>query len=135
MDEFIDSHIAVGTPEKIDFLSRQNLEYLKGLSLLLIDEIHMLNYEQRGATLEAIVSRIMSLNKKVRIIAVSATIPNIAEVGEWLKCPKDMICVFGQECRPVKINTVVNAYPHSGNPFTFEKILNYKLLDNIRKYS
>lgn len=37
----------------------------------------MLNVEERGATLEAIVSRIMSLNKNVRIIAVSASIPNI----------------------------------------------------------
>jgi len=35
----------VGTPEKIDYLSRQNLEYLKNIKLLLIDEIHMLNYE------------------------------------------------------------------------------------------
>jgi replicative superfamily II helicase len=86
-DRFLSAHIAVGTPEKIDFLSRQNLEYLKNIKLLLIDEIHMLNYEERGATLEAIVSRIMSLNSKVRIIAVSATIPNIYEVGEWLRCP------------------------------------------------
>jgi replicative superfamily II helicase len=62
MDSFLQCHIAVGTPEKIDFLSRQNLEYLKKIRLLLIDEIHMLNYEERGATLEAIVSRIMSLN-------------------------------------------------------------------------
>jgi replicative superfamily II helicase len=47
----------------------------------------MLNLEERGATLEAIVSRIMSLNNP-RIIAVSATLPNIKEVGEWLKVPK-----------------------------------------------
>lgn len=36
----------------------------------------MLNYEERGATLEAVISRIMSINNP-RIIAVSATIPNI----------------------------------------------------------
>lgn len=41
----------------------------------------MLNFEERGATLEAIVSRIMSLNSEVRILAVSATIPNITEVA------------------------------------------------------
>ena len=79
----------------------------------------MLNYEERGATLEAIVSRIMSLNSNVRILAVSATIPNIHEVGEWLRCPPQAVCVFGEEHRPVKIKTVVNGYPHSGNPFTF----------------
>lgn len=95
LEGFLSSHIAVGTPEKIDYLSRQNLEYLRNIRLLLIDEIHMLNYEERGATLEAIVSRIMSLNSKVRILAVSATIPNINEVGEWLRCPHETICVFG----------------------------------------
>ena len=135
IEQFLNSHIAVGTPEKIDFLSRQNLEYLKKIRLLLIDEIHMLNYEERGATLEAVVSRIMSLNSNVRIIAVSATIPNIFEVGEWLRCPANAICVFGEEYRPVKIKTIVNGYPHSGNPFTFEKVLNYKLLEIVRAYS
>jgi replicative superfamily II helicase len=89
------AHITVGTPEKVDFLSRQNLEYLRKIRLLLIDEVHMLNFEERGATLEAIVSRIMSLNATVRIVAVSATIPNITEVAEWLKVPKPCICVFG----------------------------------------
>lgn len=38
----------------------------------------------------------MSINSNVRIIAVSATIPNIEEVGQWLKVPKNMICVFGE---------------------------------------
>ena len=95
----------------------------------------MLNYEERGATLEAIVSRIMSINPKIRILAVSATIPNIHEVGEWLRCPSQAICVFGEEFRPVKIKRIVTGFPNSGNPFTFENGLNYKLLDIIRNYS
>lgn len=94
-DKFMQSHITIGTPEKVDFLSRQSLEFLKSIKLLLIDEIHMLNFEERGATLEAIVSRIMSLNSKVRIVAVSATIPNIYEVAEWLKVPAPSICIYG----------------------------------------
>jgi ATP-dependent DNA helicase HFM1/MER3 len=118
-DQHLLSHIVIGTPEKVDFLSRQSLEYLKKIRLLLIDEVHMLNFEERGATLEAIVSRIMSLNNKIRIIAVSATIPNISEVGEWLKVPKHNICVFGEEYRPVKINKVVLGFKPTGNPFTF----------------
>lgn len=125
----------MGTPEKVDFLSRQNLEYLRKIRLLLVDEVHMLNFEERGATLEAIVSRIMSLNKNVRIVAVSATIPNITEVAEWLKVPKQCVCVFGDEYRPVKISKVVLGFKSTGNPFTFEKSLNFKLLDVVREYS
>lgn len=34
------------------------------IDLLLIDEIHMLNFEERGATLEAVINRIMILNQK-----------------------------------------------------------------------
>lgn len=119
----------------MDFLSRQNLEYLRKIKLLLVDEVHMLNFEERGATLEAIVSRIMSLNSNVRIVAVSATIPNITEVAEWLKVPKQCVCVFGEEYRPVKINKVVLGFKSNGNPFTFERALNFKLLEAIRMYS
>jgi len=69
--------------------------------------------------LEAIVSRIMSLNSKVRIIAVSATIPNIHEVAEWLKVPTNSVCIFGDAYRPVKLNKVVLGFKNSGNPFLF----------------
>lgn len=50
-DEFSNADIYVATPEKIDYISRKNLAFLKELNLLLIDEIHMLNMEDRGAIL------------------------------------------------------------------------------------
>jgi ATP-dependent DNA helicase HFM1/MER3 len=99
---------------------------LSKINLLLIDEVHMLNFEERGATLEAVISRIMSISNP-RVIAVSATIPNIKEVAQWLKVSTDMTFVFGDEYRPVKINKVVLGFKSSNNPYTFEKILNYKL--------
>lgn len=68
--------MVIATPEKIDAYSRKSLSFLSKINLLLVDEVHMLNFEERGATLEAVVSRIMSINNP-RIIAVSATIPNI----------------------------------------------------------
>ena len=94
----------------------------------------MLNFEERGATLEAVVSRIMSLSNP-RIIAVSATIPNIKEVAQWLKVSNSMTFVFGEEYRPVKINKIVLGFKTSNNPYTFEKMLNYKLTEVIRTYS
>ena len=94
----------------------------------------MLNFEERGATLEAVISRIMSLNDP-RIIAVSATIPNINEVAEWLKVPAEMVKVFGEEFRPVPINKVVLGFKSTNNPFTFERMLNFKLIDVIRQYN
>ena len=126
--------LTVATPEKIDAFSRKNIEYLQKINLLLVDEVHMLNYEERGATLEAVVSRIISIANP-RIIAVSATIPNIREVAEWLKVPNRLIFTFGSEYRPIKINKVVLGFKASNNPYTFERMLNYKLIEVVRNYS
>src|SRR5690349_21736344 len=81
------SNIILTTPEKFDAITRKWKEYssfISQISLILIDEVHLLNDPTRGATLEAIVARmklIANLNKmtenKLRIIALSATIPNI----------------------------------------------------------
>ncbi|KAJ3368229.1 ATP-dependent DNA helicase MER3, partial [Entophlyctis sp. JEL0112] len=62
-----------------------------------IDEVHVLNEPRRGAVLEVIVSRMRTVNtecllsgggdsgKKLRIIAISATAPNIEDIAVWLK--------------------------------------------------
>ena len=95
-DSFQKANIIIATPEKLDSLSRNHLNILKNIDLLLIDEIHMLNIEERGATLEAIVSRLMSIQlENMRILAVSATNSNIGEVAQWLRVPKNGVFVFG----------------------------------------
>lgn len=52
-------------------------------------------------------------------MAVSATIPNIKEVAEWLKVPKHLICVFGEEYRPAKLHKVVLGFKSANNDFNF----------------
>lgn len=69
------------------------LSFFSDISLVLIDEVHLLN-DPRGAALEAIVSRIKMLARKpemklnplshVRFLAVSATVPNIEDLGNFL---------------------------------------------------
>lgn len=66
------------------------ISFFSDISLVLIDEVHLLN-DPRGAALEAIVSRIKMLSRfpdmessplaNVRFLAVSATIPNIEDLG------------------------------------------------------
>ncbi len=68
------------------------LSFFSDISLLLIDEVHLLN-DPRGAALEAIVSRIKMLAHSpemrssplahVRFLAVSATIPNVEDLGKF----------------------------------------------------
>lgn len=98
------------------------------------------NSSRRGAVLEALVSRTkavqMALGSSVpvRLIAVSGTIPNIADLAEWLLVPKSGCFRFHDEDRPVPLSIKVIGYPKNGNPFLFERGLNYKLLSLIQQH-
>ena len=145
-----DANLILTTPEKFDVLSRKWKkipEFFSEISLLLIDEIHLLNEENRGATLEAIVSRmklISSLKRfknsfieNFRIIALSATIPNIYEIGEFINVKKSGLKIFGEEFRPVKIERIVLGYQRgkNQNEYMFEKYLDYRISNLIQNYS
>lgn len=68
-----------------------------------------------------------------RIMAVSATIPNISNIAQWLNAKT---LQFPDSMRPVPLKTHVLAVPMDGkNGFTFDYSLNYKLPEVIRKYS
>jgi ATP-dependent DNA helicase HFM1/MER3 len=145
-----EANLILTTPEKFDVLSRKWKkipEFFLEISLLLIDEIHLLNEENRGATIEAIVSRmklISSLKRfqnsfieNFRIIALSATIPNIYEIAEFLNVKKSGLKIFGEEFRPVKIERIVLGYQRgkNQNEYMFEKYLDYRIANLIQNYS
>lgn len=53
-------NILITTPEKWDSLSRRwrnSTEFIQSIKLFMIDEVHLLNEDKRGATLDAIVAR------------------------------------------------------------------------------
>jgi len=149
ISQLINANIILSTPERWDVITRKWKDYphvISSISLFLIDEIHLLNEEQRGATLEAIIARMKllshlpqfenSLIKNFRIIALSATIPNLEELAEFLEVDlKTSLKKFGDEYRPVKIEKLVFGYNMAKNEYLFEKYLNYRLADAIAKYS
>ncbi|CAN7003687.1 unnamed protein product [Brassica oleracea var. botrytis] len=143
-----DADIILTTPEKFDAVSRYRvssggLGFFSDIALVLIDEVHLLN-DPRGAALEAIVSRIKILSSNhelrlstlasVRLLAVSATIPNIEDLAEWLKVPTAGIKRFGEEMRPVKLTTKVFGYAAAKNDFLFEKEI-HEFADMLMQYS
>ncbi|GAV74633.1 DEAD domain-containing protein/Helicase_C domain-containing protein/Sec63 domain-containing protein, partial [Cephalotus follicularis] len=144
-----EADIILTTPEKFDAMTRYRikdggLSFFSDIALLLIDEVHLLN-DPRGAALEAIVSRIKMLSCSpemkssplagVRFVAVSATIPNIQDLAEWLKVPVQGIKRFGEEMRPVKLTTKVFGYAPAKNDFLFEKRLQNYIFDILMQYS
>lgn len=94
--------IIIATNEKVDSLIRHGAEWIRDVGLLIIDEIHMLNDYERGATLEVLITKIKKLIKNLKILGLSATIKNCNELAGWLNCE-----LLESSFRPVKINQAV----------------------------
>ncbi|MGC9517888.1 MAG: DUF5814 domain-containing protein [Methanomicrobiales archaeon] len=84
-EDIRDSDIVVGTYEGIDFLLRSGrADDLKDLGVVVIDEIHMLDDEERGPRLNGLINRLRSLFEGLQIIGLSATVKNPQEIaGEF----------------------------------------------------
>lgn len=135
--------IIVTTPEKWDSVTRKwkdHQKLIQTVKLFLIDEVHILK-EDRGATLEAVVSRMKSVGSNIRFVALSATVPNSQDIATWLgknpmteqvPAPREK---FGEEFRPVRLQKHVCGYQNNPNDFIFEKTLDGKLPDVIAKWS
>ena len=69
--------IVVATYEGIDYLLRNgNSASLSNLGVVLIDEIHMIDDEDRGTRLNGLIKRVKHLYPKTQIIGLSATVKN-----------------------------------------------------------
>ena len=89
--EIVQTQIIVTTPEKWDVITRKSTgdtELVQKVRLLIIDEVHML-HDERGAVLESLVARtqrqVESTQSLIRIVGLSATLPNYADVADFLK--------------------------------------------------
>ncbi|CCH30975.1 DEAD/DEAH box helicase [Actinosynnema sp. NPDC047251] len=77
----------VATTEKFEAICRAaSLQAALGeVGCLVVDEIHLLGTPGRGALLEALLARVRGADSPVRIVGLSATVSNAAEVAEWLE--------------------------------------------------
>lgn len=145
------ANIVITTGEKWDVISRRqedaDVKLVKSVGLLLVDEVHMLNQVGRGAVLEGLMSRMIVRSQEaqsevenplwrrpiagLRILGLSATAPNAADVAEWLHAD---VFSFQNNLRPVPIEYKCYPYFSSGNSFVFENSLNNRLLELIRQH-
>jgi len=77
--------IIISTNEKADSLLRHRSPWMADISVVIADEIHLITEADRGPTLEVVITRLLQINPKIQVIALSATIKNAAEIAEWLK--------------------------------------------------
>lgn len=77
--------ILVATSERADSLLRHRADWLTRLTVVVADEVHLINDADRGPTLEVTLAKIRQVNPRLQIIALSATIRNSAELAAWLE--------------------------------------------------
>lgn len=108
--EIVQTQILVTTPEKWDVVTRKSTgdtELVQKVRLLIIDEVHML-HDERGAVLESLVARterqVESTQSLIRIVGLSATLPNYVDVADFLKVNRYAgLFYFDQSFRPVPL--------------------------------
>jgi helicase len=76
--------IIVATSEKVDSLLRNNTHWLSEITLLVIDEVHLIDSPDRGPTLEMVIAKMRCKNTSLHLIALSATIGNPQILASWL---------------------------------------------------
>ena len=104
-----ETQMIVTTPEKWDIVTRQGegRAYTQLVKLVIIDEIHLL-HDDRGPVLESIVARVIrqveTTAEPVRLVGLSATLPNYADVATFLRVNPDKgMFFFDHSYRPVPL--------------------------------
>lgn len=80
----IDYDLIMCTAEKLDSLIRHHAPWLRLASVVVVDEVHLLNDVSRGPTLEILLTLLRKILPSVQVIALSATIGNPEELATWL---------------------------------------------------
>lgn len=134
-----DADIIITTPEKWDGISRswQTRDYVRKVSLVIIDEIHLLAGD-RGPILEIIVSRMnyigASTKNAVRLLGMSTACANATDLANWLGVKEEGLFNFRHSVRPVPLELYIDGFPdvrgfcplmQSMNRPTFLAILNH----------
>uniref|UniRef100_A0A8B9HG16 Activating signal cointegrator 1 complex subunit 3 n=1 Tax=Astyanax mexicanus TaxID=7994 RepID=A0A8B9HG16_ASTMX len=108
--EILRTQMLVTTPEKWDVVTRKSVGDV-GLSqivrLIILDEVHLL-HEDRGPVLESLVARTLrqveSTQSMIRILGLSATLPNYLDVASFLHVnPYIGLFFFDSRFRPVPL--------------------------------
>jgi helicase len=77
--------LIITTTEKLDSLLRHHAAWISQVGVCVVDEVHLLNDQSRGPTLEVVLTILMELLPALQLIALSATIGNAPELASWLR--------------------------------------------------
>lgn len=96
-----DAPIVIMTTEVLRNMLYASSDALRGLSHVVMDEVHYLADRFRGAVWEEV---ILHLSQDVRLVSLSATVSNAEEFGAWMETVRGDTTVVVDENRPVPLS-------------------------------
>ncbi|XWW92957.1 hypothetical protein V2A60_000885 [Cordyceps javanica] len=111
--------LILATPTQWDVLSRQwkRRKNVQNVQLFIADDVHLLGGSQ-GYVYEIIVSRMHYIRTQtelpLRIVALSVSLANARDIGEWIDAKKHDIYNFSPHVRPVPLELHIQSFsnPH-----------------------
>ncbi|MFF0543963.1 DEAD/DEAH box helicase [Nocardia thailandica] len=95
-----DAPVVVMTTEVLRNMLYASSDALRGLSYVVMDEVHYLADRFRGAVWEEV---ILHLPADVRLVSLSATVSNAEEFGAWMETVRGDTAVVVDETRPIPL--------------------------------
>ncbi|CAN8000338.1 unnamed protein product [Ixodes hexagonus] len=108
-------NIIISTPEKWDVLSRRwkQRKNVQNINLFIVDELHLVGGEG-GPVLEVICSRMRyissQIERQIRILALSSSLANARDVGQWLGANANSTFNFHPNVRPVLLELHIQGF-------------------------
>ena len=134
--EIGETHIIVATPEKWDVVTRKTDGMMARVNCLIIDEIHLLN-DERGLVLECLVARALTTGlknqKPIRIVGLSATLPNYQDVAEFIGAGDQGTFFFDASYRPTPLKCAFYGVRETSNAKRANNIMNDIIYDNLKR--
>lgn len=137
--ELNEAHIILCTSEMLDHRTRnmtsEKSEWLAKAGLLIIDEVQMIGMKDRGDKLEAGLMRFTVINPGCRMILLSGTMPNSAEMASWIsELNKKETILIKSGWRPIKLNMVFEKYDDTQGYYAAKESLFAKVINEVKKH-
>lgn len=142
LKELSDANLIIMTSEMLNHRSRnyksENNTWLSKVGTLVIDESHLLTVPGRGDHLEVGLMKFTEINPKARLVLLSATMPNVEEIADWISysLTKRDTFMLRSKYRPVPLTIHYESYDDQSKKYDYvEQSKVEKAMEIIEHYS
>jgi helicase len=137
--ELQQSDIIIMTSEMLNSRCRnyksESNEWLKEIGTIVIDEAHLLTVPGRGDHLECGLMKFTQISPNCRLVALSATMPNVMQISEWIQSLNNkQTYLINSKYRPCPLSIHYEEYEDEGTYDMKEESKIDKAIDLLRKY-